>query len=46
MRADIEKAIKIKMMKTLQSQGIQFDAVLMKSIQFPAGLATSIAQKL
>lgn len=46
MRAEIEKAIKEKMMETLADQGIQIDAVLMKSIQLPAGLATSIEQKL
>jgi len=46
MRADIEKAIKEKMMETLNNQGIQIDAVLMKSIQLPQGLATSIEQKL
>jgi len=46
MRADIEKAIKDKMMETLNNQGIQIDAVLMKSIQLPLGLSTSIEQKL
>jgi len=46
MRADIEKAIKDKMMEILSNQGIQIDAVLMKSIQLPPGLATSIEQKL
>jgi prohibitin 1 len=46
MRADIEKAIQTKMAQVLASQGIQIDAVLMKSIQLPAGLATSIEQKL
>lgn len=46
MRADIEKAIQVKMAQVLAAQGIQIDAVLMKSIQLPAGLATSIEQKL
>jgi prohibitin 1 len=46
LRSEIEKAIKVKMMETLNLQGIQIDAVLMKSIQLPAGLATSIEQKL
>jgi prohibitin 1 len=46
MRADIEKAIQVKMAEVLAAQGIQIDAVLMKSIQLPAGLATSIEQKL
>lgn len=46
MRADIEKAIQTKMAQVLAAQGIQIDAVLMKSIQLPAGLATSIEQKL
>lgn len=46
LRAEIENAIKIKMMDILDKQGIQIDAVLMKSIQLPVGLATSIEQKL
>ncbi len=46
LRSDIEKAIKTKMMETLNVQGIQIDAVLMKSIQLPPGLTTSIEQKL
>ena len=46
MRAEIEKAIKDKMMETLNKQGIQIDAVLMKSIQLPPGLSASIEQKL
>ena len=46
LRSEIEKAIKIKMMETLNSQGIEIDAVLMKSIQLPQGLANSIEQKL
>jgi len=46
LRSDIEKAIKVKMMETLNLQGIQIDAVLMKSIQLPPGLSTSIEQKL
>lgn len=46
LRSDIEKAIKVKMMETLNIQGIQIEAVLMKSIQLPPGLSTSIEQKL
>lgn len=46
MRAEIENAIKIKMGETLLEQGIMVSAVLMKSIQLPAGLASSIEQKL
>ncbi|MCG3167696.1 MAG: hypothetical protein POELPBGB_03490 [Bacteroidia bacterium] len=46
MRAEIENAIKIKMEETLSDQGILVQAVLMKSIQLPAGLASSIEQKL
>jgi prohibitin 1 len=45
-RADIEKAIKEKMEETLTPQGIIIEAVLMKSIQLPAGLSLSIEQKL
>jgi regulator of protease activity HflC (stomatin/prohibitin superfamily) len=46
MRAEIENAIKEKMHETLQEQGIVVSAVLMKSIQLPSGLASSIEQKL
>jgi prohibitin 1 len=46
MRAEIEAAIKSKMGETLSPQGILVEAVLMKSIQLPAGLASSIEQKL
>lgn len=46
MRAEIENAIKTKMGETLVAQGILVHAVLMKSIQLPAGLANSIEQKL
>jgi regulator of protease activity HflC (stomatin/prohibitin superfamily) len=46
MRAEIENAIKTKMGETLTSQGILVEAVLMKSIQLPAGLSSSIEQKL
>lgn len=46
MRAEIEEAIKIKMNENLIYQGINVNAVLMKSIQLPAGLASSIEQKL
>lgn len=46
MRAEIEEAIKIKMGENLTEKGIIVEAVLMKSIQLPAGLANSIEQKL
>ncbi|MFM2385724.1 MAG: hypothetical protein RL660_481 [Bacteroidota bacterium] len=46
MRADIEKAIRDQMNTTFTGKGIIIEAVLMKSIQLPAGLATSIEQKL
>jgi regulator of protease activity HflC (stomatin/prohibitin superfamily) len=45
-RSEIENAIKKKMEETLEPQGISVEAVLMKSIQLPAGLAKSIEQKL
>ncbi len=48
MRAKIEEEIKSKMMVNLEKQadGIDLIAVLMKSIQLPSGLASSIEQKL
>jgi regulator of protease activity HflC (stomatin/prohibitin superfamily) len=46
MRAEIEKAILDKMATTLQPQGILTEAVLMKSIKLPNGLALSIESKL
>ena len=46
MRAEIEKAIKLKMGETLTERGIIVEAVLMKSIQLPAGLSSSIEAKL
>jgi prohibitin 1 len=46
MRSDIEKSIKTKMGETLSEQGISIESVLMKSIQLPPGLSTSIEQKL
>jgi prohibitin 1 len=46
MRAEIEQSIKTKMSEILTEQGIMVNAVLMKSIQLPAGLANSIEQKL
>jgi prohibitin 1 len=46
MRAKIEEAIRAKMEENLLHQGINVEAVLMKSIQLPAGLASSIEQKL
>ncbi len=46
MRSNIENAIKNKMVAVLEPQGIIIEAVLMKSIQLPGGLASSIEQKL
>lgn len=46
MRSDIEDKIKDRMNTTLQEQGIIIESVLMKSIQLPAGLASSIERKL
>lgn len=46
MRATIEDAISTKMSETLNPQGILVEAVLMKSIKLPAGLASSIESKL
>ena len=46
MRAEIERVIKEKMTGILGVHGISIDAVLMKSIQLPAGLSSSIEQKL
>ncbi len=46
MRTEIESEIKKKMEETLTEQGIIIEAVLMKSIQLPVGLASSIEQKL
>ncbi len=45
-RADIEEEIKIRMDSNLIDQGIVIEAVLLKSIQLPAGLSRSIEQKL
>jgi regulator of protease activity HflC (stomatin/prohibitin superfamily) len=46
MRSDIEKAILEDMSSTLNSQGIIIEAVLMKSIRLPLGLANSIESRL
>jgi regulator of protease activity HflC (stomatin/prohibitin superfamily) len=46
MRTEIEKSIKDKMGETLTKQGILIESVLMKSIQLPEGLASSIERKL
>jgi regulator of protease activity HflC (stomatin/prohibitin superfamily) len=48
MRAKIEDEIQSKMLVNLEKQadGIELIAVLMKSIQLPMGLASSIEQKL
>ncbi len=45
-RSDIEIAIKQRMAENLDKRGIIIEAVLMKSIQLPTGLASSIEQKL
>ena len=45
-RANIEQAIKEKMAENLAYSGMQIEAVLMKSITLPDGLARSIEQKL
>jgi regulator of protease activity HflC (stomatin/prohibitin superfamily) len=45
-RSDIEEAIKQRMGINLDEQGIVIEAVLLKSIQLPKGLASSIEQKL
>jgi regulator of protease activity HflC (stomatin/prohibitin superfamily) len=45
-RGTIEKAIKQQMMTNLEGRGIEIEAVLMKSIQLPASLATAIEEKL
>lgn len=45
-RADIEEEIKVRMDGNLREQGIVIEAVLLKSIQLPAGLSRSIEQKL
>ena len=45
-RADIENAIFKKMNENLQGSGMIVENVLMKSISLPAGLASSIEQKL
>ncbi len=46
MRAAIESSIMERMDELLRPQGIIIEAVLMKSIQLPAGLASSIERKL
>jgi regulator of protease activity HflC (stomatin/prohibitin superfamily) len=46
MRANIEEAIAGRMNEILQERGIIIEAVLLKSIQLPQGLANSIEQKL
>ena len=45
-RGTIEKEIKEQMMINLEDRGIEIEAVLMKSIQLPASLATAIEAKL
>lgn len=46
MRSKIEDEIKTQMGSILNEQGIIIESVLMKSIQLPTGLATSIERKL
>jgi prohibitin 1 len=46
MRSNIEDEIKAQMSSILNQQGIIIESVLMKSIQLPGGLATSIERKL
>jgi regulator of protease activity HflC (stomatin/prohibitin superfamily) len=45
-RSNIEAEIKSKMGEVLTKQGIIVESVLMKSIQLPAGLASSVERKL
>lgn len=45
-RGSIEEEIKKQMMTNLGDRGIEIEAVLMKSIQLPASLATAIEEKL
>jgi regulator of protease activity HflC (stomatin/prohibitin superfamily) len=46
MRSNIEAQIKAKMGDVLLKQGIIVESVLMKSIQLPVGLASSVERKL
>ncbi len=46
MRSNIELSIRDKMGETLNTQGIVIESVLMKSIQLPEGLSSSIERKL
>jgi len=45
-RAEIEEAIQSRMAENLAEKGINISAVLLKSIQLPDGLSSSIEQKL
>lgn len=45
-RADIEREIRDQMMKTLAGRGFEIEAVLMKSVRLPDGLARAIEAKL
>lgn len=45
-RAKIETAVREKMLEYMGDRGIIIEAVLMKSVQLPSGLARSIEQKL
>lgn len=45
-RGEIENEILVRMMEVLEPRGFIIEAVLMKSIQLPAGLAKAIEEKL
>ncbi|MFK7924952.1 MAG: prohibitin family protein [Bacteroidia bacterium] len=45
-RAEIESAIKDRMMELLAKRGFEIEAVLLKSIVLPTGLASAIEEKL
>ncbi len=45
-RGEIEQAIRIEMMTILEDRGINIEAVLLKTIRLPSGLARAIEEKL
>lgn len=45
-RADIEKAVKVKIEEALEVRGFKIEAVLLKSIRLPKGLSDAIESKL
>lgn len=45
-RAEIEKSVRDQMMVYLEARGLEIEAVLMKSVQLPQGLANAIEAKL